>query len=389
MKTIILNSHPIQYFAPLYKYWAENSPDVEIWYCSDESLASNFDPGFNKKIKWDIDLLKGYNYRFLKNYAIRPSIYNGFWGLINIGIFKRLYKEPKSLIIIHGWAYFTHVLTIIFAKLLGHKVALRAESPYKQEQMKPRLLTSLKHLYLRFLFLFIDKFLYIGEENKKFYLSLGQNQKNLIFAPYAVDNAKFQQEATLLSKNQAREKLNISPDNFVVLFCGKYIFKKRPLDLIHAFKLAELDNSKLIMLGEGELRPQMEKTIDAQKMQGKVILTGFVNQSNLYQYYQAADVFVMCSGLGETWGLSVNEAMNFRLPLIISDTTGCATDLVNNNGYIFPLGSIEKLSELLQKIEKDGDEERKSMGDISLKIIDNYSFKTIVENINNCFKTYE
>ncbi|MFD2582256.1 glycosyltransferase family 4 protein [Pedobacter vanadiisoli] len=383
MKTIFLNSHPIQYFAPLYKYWSENASDLEVWYCSDESLSSNHDPGFNKKIKWDIDLLDGYSYRFFRNHSPRASIHRGFFGLINLGVIRALYKEPKSLIVVHGWGYFTHVLTLIFASLFGHKVAIRAETPNIQEDMKPRFPTLLKHIYLRFLFLFVRTFLYIGQENKKFYLRLGQKRKKFIFAPYCVDNARFQREASLLSKNEAKTLLNITPDNFTILFCGKYIKKKRPLDLIKAFKLANLANASLLMLGEGDLRDEMEAYVRVNELQECVTFTGFINQSDLYKYYCAADVFVMCSDLGETWGLSVNEAMNFGLPLIVSDVTGCSSDLVKSNGYIYPVGDISKLAAFILNIGMSSLDQRTKMSEESLRIIKKYSFEVIFNNHKN------
>jgi glycosyltransferase involved in cell wall biosynthesis len=381
LKTIILNSHPIQYFAPLYKYWSENSSGLEVWYCSDESLTNNYDPGFNKKIKWDIDLLEGYSYRFFKNYSPISSIHKGFFGLINLGVIRALSKEPKSLIVVHGWGYFTHVTTLIFAWFFGHKVALRAETPNIQEDLKPRFSTLIKHVYLRFLFFFVGTFLYIGQENKKFYIRLGQKQKKFVFAPYCVDNARFQREAGLLLKDQAKILLGISPDNFTILFCGKYINKKRPLDLLKAFKLANLANATLVMLGEGELRFEMEAYVHNNNLQEQVILTGFVNQSDLYKYYRAADVFVMCSGLGETWGLAVNEVMNFGLPLIISDITGCSADLVQSNGYVYPCGDIRQLAFLILKIGNNSIDQNNKMSEESLKTIKNYSFEVIVNNI--------
>ncbi len=66
-----------------------------------------------------------------------------------------------------------------------------------------------------------------------------------------------------------------------------------------------------------------------------VHLTGFINQSVIPKYYAIGDAFVMCSQEGETWGLSVNEAMNFALPIVVSDMVGCSEDLVEEgqNGY--------------------------------------------------------
>src|ERR1700759_5376042 len=99
------------------------------------------------------------------------------------------------------------------------------------------------------------------------------------------------------------------------------------------------------MVLEGGLRKEME-TFITKNQRRQVSLTGFVNQSRIPLYYAVADVFVMCSGMGETWGLSVNEAMNFETPVIVSATCGCAADLVEEgvNGWVFPTGDIPALA---------------------------------------------
>ena len=60
----------------------------------------------------------------------------------------------------------------------------------------------------------------------------------------------------------------------------------------------------------------------------------------------------MCSGPGETWGLSVNEAMNFGLPIIVSNTCGCSSDLVQNeiNGFIVEEGNSDQLKQAMSTL---------------------------------------
>src|SRR5690606_12849476 len=132
-----------------------------------------------------------------------------------------------------------------------------------------------------------------------------------------------------------KQDLGIPLTAKIIVYSAKYIKKKRPLDLMEAFKQLNNQNTWLLMVGEGQLRGEMEDYINENNLKN-VILTGFVNQSNISAFYTIGDVFVMCSSMGENWGLSVNEAMNFNMPLVISDMTGCADDLVKNgaNGYI-------------------------------------------------------
>src|SRR5580765_1905902 len=77
----VVNSHPIQYFAPLYAY-LNTAPDLEVTalYLSDISLRGGKDAEFGREVKWDVDLLTGYPSVFLGAAALREP--RGFWSLI-------------------------------------------------------------------------------------------------------------------------------------------------------------------------------------------------------------------------------------------------------------------------------------------------------------------
>jgi glycosyltransferase involved in cell wall biosynthesis len=248
---VFLNSHPIQYFVPLYQELAkEPTIELTVLYCSDETLHGATDKQFGVPIKWDIPLLEGYRHHFLKNYSFKPSLFKGFFGLLNWGVVSFLRKQPKSIVVVHGWAYATHIITIIAAKLLGHTVCLRAETPLNQELQKNKVITFLKHCYLRCLFLFVDCFLYIGTQNKLFYRHLGIAEKKLFFTPYCVDNHRFRFIHESVTKVAAREKLGLPTDKKIILFSGKYIEKKRPMDLLQAFKQLTISNAYLVFVGD-------------------------------------------------------------------------------------------------------------------------------------------
>ena len=381
---VFLNSHPIQYFTPLYtKISSSTSIDLEVLFCSDEFVKGAIDQEFGIKVKWDIPILEGYNYTFLKNQSLRPSISNGFWGLLNLGIIKYLRKKPKSIIIIHGWGYATHILTIIIAKSLGHTVCLRAETPWNQELFKNKVTTKLKHLLLKSIFSRIDYFLFIGKQNKRFYEKLGVKCSKLLFAPYCVNNEFFKSFASNINNN-LKSELGISSAKKIILFSGKYISKKKPLDLINAFNLIkDTSDSILIMVGDGELRPEMEVLISTYKLNERVILTGFINQSKIPAYYAIANVFVMCSDLGETWGLSVNEAMNFGTPIIVSDLTGCGDDLVSEgiNGFKFKAGDIKALANSIQYGLNFTELQLKECSKKNSELLRIYDYQTVIQTI--------
>ena len=76
MKRIaIITTHPIQYYAPLYKLLAERKNiELKVFYTWGEGAKNNvFDPGFGKQREWDIPLLEGYAYEFVKNISKSPA----------------------------------------------------------------------------------------------------------------------------------------------------------------------------------------------------------------------------------------------------------------------------------------------------------------------------
>jgi glycosyltransferase involved in cell wall biosynthesis len=81
---------------------------------------------------------------------------------------------------------------------------------------------------------------------------------------------------------------------------------------------------------------------------------GFVNQSQLGQYFLPADALVLPSTY-EAWGLVVNEAMQFGLPVITSDHVNCHADLVipGQTGFVFPAGNKIALAKAMQQLLDD------------------------------------
>jgi glycosyltransferase involved in cell wall biosynthesis len=142
-----------------------------------------------------------------------------------------------------------------------------------------------------------------------------------------------------------------------------------------------MDNKALIFLGDGGLRRSVE---DYAREKGikNVYFPGFKNQRDIPAYYAASDIFVLPSGIGETWGLAVNEAMCFNLPIVISDLAGCGKDLVKHgeNGFIFKTGNIEELAACLKKLVENA-QLREKMGKRSFETIKEWNYRSVTEGI--------
>ena len=417
-KLAILTSHPIQYQAPLFqKLAALRNFDLTVYFCwRAGSQKKYYDKQFGKEIIWDLPLLDGYNYKFLNNFSPKPS--SDFFGQINPGIIAEFIKNRPDVLLIYGWNSLTNWLVFFTGFIKRIPILLHGENPLNQELLKPRWKIKIKKIILSWLFNHISAFLYIGGENKKFYQYYGVPEEKLFFCPYAVDNSRFIAEPAN-SKFQItnyKKELGIGKNDIVILFGGKLIEKKRPMDLLKAFSMLgtsdvpNIDENNfrtsdvqklrpaLIFVGDGALRPELEKYTKEHNLRN-VYFAGFQNQTELPKYYALADIFVLPSGAGETWGLMVNEAMCFSLPIIVSNIVGCGPDLVKHgeNGYIFPVGDIEALAKYLKDliygysdsfinsdkfVDSDyGLEKRKKFGKKSFEIIQKYNHHSDIESI--------
>ena len=146
------------------------------------------------------------------------------------------------------------------------------------------------------------------------------------------------------------------------------------MDLVKAFHGVNNLKYCLIFVGDGEDRDRMEDYILKNNI-ANIFIAGFKNQSELGEYYTIADLFVLPSGLGETWGLVLNEAMNYNLPILVSDTVGSSDDLIQKNGFAFKEGDIKDLSEKIKYMLSV--EDLSGMGRNSYNIVKKYSFENI------------
>ena len=80
----IVITHPVQYYSPIFKLLTKAGKiKLKVFYTWEKSSALKYDPGFGKDIEWDIPLLEGYEYTFVKNVSKKPDS-NHFNGINNL-----------------------------------------------------------------------------------------------------------------------------------------------------------------------------------------------------------------------------------------------------------------------------------------------------------------
>lgn len=381
-KIAIFTTHPIQYQIPLFRILSKiNNVSLKVYFASDQGLKSNKDMDFNKTFAWNINLKTGYKYKFIGS---RNKDVNSFY--LNSNLIQKEIKNNKfDTTIIFGWNNIYYLKSIFYNFFYTRKLVLRSENNLlKNENSFKKIL---KKIIFYFLFKFFDYFLFIGKRNYNFYVKNYVNKLKLYSAPYSVDNNFFKNNNKLCLN--IKRKLKISNET-IFLFSGKFINRKKPLDILKAMCLIKSNqkNYKFIFIGDGILREKCIKFSKDKKIKNAIFL-GFVNQKQIANYYHLADVIVMPSEY-ETWGLSVNEAMAAKCACIVSKESGCSDDLVitkglNKNGFVFETGNIKSLSNKIEFFIKNK-KKLNNMKKNSLKIINNYTFEKTVNSIKKIIK---
>ena len=379
----ILTSHPIQYQAPLFRKLAAHPKiDLTVYFCWDFGIREEYDPGFGKKIKWDIPLIEGYKYKFLRNYSPKPN--KGFLGHINPSIIKELWKNRYDAILVHGYANFTSWLAFLGAWLSRIPIFLRGESHLLN--YRPLWKRVIKKVLLIPLFKMISSFLAIGTLNKQYYEYYKVPKEKIFLVPYVADQDFFYEKKKehIRKIKEIKEGLGIADKEVVILYVGKIFGGKGPgaFDLLKAFERLKSKPAKLIFVGDGKERLILEKYKNKHKIKN-IIFTGFVNQNEISKYYAIGDILALPS-YHEQWGMVINEAMYFNTAIIASDQVGGAHDLVHHgkNGFIFPAGDVNTLSNYLQELVANR-ELLQSMKINSSKIIQGWNMNSCVEGVLN------
>jgi len=124
-----------------------------------------------------------------------------------------------------------------------------------------------------------------------------------------------------------RETMGLRPDSTVLLFVGRFIQSKGVLELMAAFgRVANGRDLELVMVGDGPLRDDLEQLKQQSKYTDRIHFPGFVAPEDIVKWFCAADVMVHPSR--ETWGVVILEAIASGLPVLVSDRTGCARDVI-------------------------------------------------------------
>ena len=234
LRVAFVNTHPIQYFAPLYAYLNQTGVfAVTALYLSDFSVRGSLDTAFGRVVKWDVDLLSGYDVRFVEGAGVRnePA---GFFSIIAPQIWREVSRGGFDALVVHGHTPAAALIAVAAAKWAGLPVFARGETHLglRRGLLKRLVRKPLMSAFYRSL----SGVLSIGSANAAFYRAIGVPEDRIFSMPYTVDNVRFAKDSQLSSaqRSKIRAELGVTDDDPIVLYAAKLQARKHPDDLLRA-----------------------------------------------------------------------------------------------------------------------------------------------------------
>lgn len=169
-------------------------------------------------------------------------------------------------------------------------------------------------------------------------------------------------EPQLLTRETARKAFQLNENDIVFGNIARLAPNKDQTSLINAF--AELKkkyaNSKLLLIGDGELEKVLMRQVAMLGLNDDIIFTGFV--TNAFQYMKAFDCFVL-SSIQEAFGRVLLEAMIAKIPVIATRVNGIP-EVLGDTGTLVDAKNVAQLTVAMQRICKLSKQERHQLGEI-------------------------
>lgn len=364
MKVLFLTNIPtpyrVDFFNELGKYC-----DLTVLY--ERKSASNRD------VKWKREKASSYKEVFLRGINIRSD------ASICLDVTKWLKKDKFDLVIVGGYSTPTGMLAIKILKLKKIPFILNCDGGFISQDNK------MKYLIKKFFISSANWWLSSGDLTNKYLEHYGANKENIFIFPFTsikkedILNERLKEDEVLY----LRKQLGINGKK-VAISVGRYLYIKGYDLLINTWKNFDKD-WELLIIGSGPEELTLRKIIKENELKN-VKLIGFKTKQELSKYYLAADLFILPTR-GDVWGLVVNEAMAYGLPVITSNKCIAGEELIGktNKELIF---NIDKNNELLEKIKliMCSEKRRKIIAEKNLETSKIYTIENMAKEHYEIFK---
>lgn len=283
--------------------------------------------------------------------------------------------------IVHTHSSKAGILGRLAGRLAGARIIIHTVHGWSFNGYQPALMRAFYLWLERLAARFTDKLIVVSNYDKEKGLDnriASRNKYALI--RYGIDYSQFD-----IKGRDIKKELGIRQDEPVAGMIACFKPQKSPQDFIKLASLIRegLPNAKFLLIGDGELRMEIETLINKLNLKESVILTGW--RMDIPEILSTLDVFVLTS-LWEGLPISALEAMASAKPVVATDTGGIAEAVTNGKtGFLFPPRNVDRLAKELAVLLKDkelsarmGRQARESLGH-------NFAFANMLEESENLY----
>lgn len=274
-------------------------------------------------------------------------------------------KRPYDAIVIGGYSSPTAILAMAYLRLRGIPFYMEVDGGLIRQERK------IKYLVKKSLVCLAKQWLSTGPHTTEYLVHYGAKPEAVTEYPFTslYEKDLLKKTVSQEEKQSLRQELGIW-EKHMILAIGQFIHRKGFDVLMRAATAVHPDAGIYIVGGEptGEyLQLQQELGIH------NVHFLGFQKKEQLAKIYKASDLFVLPTR-EDIWGLVINEAMAYGLPVVTTDRCVAGLDLVEDgvNGYIVPIEEDKILAEKLNAVLSA---DMQKMGAASLEKIRPYTLE--------------
>lgn len=364
MKILIFSNIPAPYFV---EYLNELGKKADVYAVFEREKASNRDKS------WEEVDSKHFRYSYLKGINIKNET------ALSFQIVQHIITNRDRLIIFANPTTPSGVIGIYFCKLFRIPYILQSEGGFPKDGK------GFKEKFKKNLLQGAAMYLTGMKPERDYFTAYGAPMEKVKQYPFAslaetdiIDKRPDQDQ-----KEKYKEKLNIKYKK-IVLYVGRMLHIKGVDILIQACQGLPKDVG-LYLVGGSETE---EYAALAHRFNvHNIHYINHVQLNELKDYYIAADLFVLPTR-SDTWGLVINEAMSFGLPVITTNTCVAGTELIDNgiNGYIVESENVNQMHDKIMELLEEN-ELRYKMGTNNLAKIKPHTYEKMASVIYMYLKT--
>lgn len=282
-----------------------------------------------------------------------------------LGLFEKLREIRPDLVICHGeYTYYTLSLAFI-RKLLKFKLVVDCHALYTELSKDKAGVFSKIVKYIFRTFVWSDRsiaWIAVADQCRNLMVNEYGFEGNIPVVPLGSDVHRFMPDFKTRSK--MRNNLGVKDGEILIIYTGKLVYSKDPALILEACEeLFEKYQLKILFVGDLAESYEGRFNVLKSRMNDRVIHIGAVSNSQIHQYYQAADIAVW----PKEASMSSVDAMSCGLPIIVSNYL--TERLKNNNGIGIKESNIADLRNAIEKLSSDA-ELRVSMGMQGRKLVE-------------------